>query len=102
MDASLKLLADASLEVTAAEDALDEGAFHTARDRLDAAGVVLADLRAAWPGMGGAERGVVGPAARAVRERLDAAGRRVPRLSALSEGAPEVDPEQEEAPDGSR
>jgi hypothetical protein len=99
MDASLKLLADASLEVTAAEDALDEGAFHAARDRLDAAGAVLADLRAAWPSMGGAERGVVGPAARSVRDRLDAAGRRVPRLSALSEGAPEMDPEQNEAPD---
>jgi hypothetical protein len=98
MDAHLKLLADASLEVTAAEDALDEGAFHAARDRLDAAGAVLADLRAAWADMNAGERGVVGPAARQVRERLDAASARMPKLSALSEGTPVADAEQEEAP----
>src|SRR3954454_12873213 len=98
MDAHLKLLADASLEVGAAEEALDEGAFHTARDRLDAAGVVLGDLRERWLAMSSAERLVGGPAARQVRQRLDAAGARVPRLSALSEGAAVVDPEQETEP----
>jgi hypothetical protein len=98
MDAHLKLLADASLEVAAAEDALGEAAFHTARDRLDAAGSVLAELRAQWPAMSAAERVVVGPAAQEVRTRLDAARARVPRLSALSEGAPVEDPEQETEP----
>jgi hypothetical protein len=98
MDAHLKLLADASLEVGAAEEALDEQAFHAARDRLDAASAVLADLRGRWAGMTGAERAVVGPAARQVRERLDAAGARVPRLSALTDGAPIADAEQDEEP----
>jgi hypothetical protein len=99
MDAHLKLLADASLEVSAAEEALEDGAFHTARDRLDSAGGVLTALRERWPEMSAAERGLVGPAAREVRERLDAAGRRVPRLSALSDGAPVEDPEQDAEPD---
>jgi hypothetical protein len=99
MDASLKLLADASLAVSEAEEAIDEGAFTTARDRLDAAGGVLAELRAAWPAMAGGERAVVGPAARTVRQRLDAATARVPRVRAVSEGAPVADPEQDEAPD---
>lgn len=98
MDVHLKLLADASLEVGAAEEALGDGAFHTARDRLDAAGVVLSDLRERWLSMSSAERAVVGPAARDVRKRLDAAGSRVPRLSALSEGSAVEDPEQETEP----
>jgi hypothetical protein len=98
MDAHLKLLADASLEVAAAEEALGEGAFHTARDRLDAAGVALGDLRERWLAMSSAERLVVGPAAREVRSRMDAAGARLPRISALSVGAPVEDPEQETEP----
>jgi hypothetical protein len=99
MDASLKLLADASLAVSEAEEAVEEGAFTTARDRLDAAGAVLAELRESWPGMAGGERAVVGPAARTVRERLDAASARIPRVSALTQGAPVADPEQDEAPE---
>ena len=99
MDASLKLLADASLAVSEAEEAIEEGAFTTARDRLDAAGAVLAGLRAAWPDMPGGERAVVGPAARTVRERLDAAAARVPKVRAVSEGAPVAAPEQDQAPD---
>jgi hypothetical protein len=98
MDAHLKLLADASLEVSAAEEALGDGAFHTARDRIDAAGVALGDLRERWLAMSSAERMVVGPAAREVRARIDAAGARVPRLMALSDGAPVEDPEQETEP----
>ena len=98
MDAHLKLLADASLEVAAAEEALGDGAFHTAQERLDAAGLALGDLRERWLAMSSAERLVVGPAAREVRVRLDAAGARVPRLTALSEGVPVEDPEQETEP----
>jgi hypothetical protein len=98
MDAHLKLLADASLEVSAAEEALDEDAFTTARDRLDAASAVLADLRGQWAGMSPPERALVGPAAKQVRARLDASGARVPKAAALSEGAPIADPEQDEAP----
>lgn len=99
MDAQLKALADASLEVAAAEEALGDEAFHSARERLDGADALLADLRAQWPRMSAAERGVVGPAAKAVKDRLEAAGRRIPRLSALTQAAPVADPEQDAAPE---
>src|SRR3954454_22357039 len=99
MDTHLKLLADASLEVGAAEEALGEAAFNTARERLDAAGAVLSELRSQWPSMSAPERLLVGPAAAQVRGRLDAAAARVPRLSALSVGAPVHDPEQDAEPD---
>lgn len=100
MDRHLKLLADVSLAVSEAEEAIAERAFHTASERLDAAREGLADLRAGWPGMSAAERRVVGGAARTVRERLDAAAARVPRLRALSEmPAQVVDPEQEADPE---
>jgi hypothetical protein len=100
MDALLKLAADAGHEVSTAEEALDEGAHDTAREALDRAADALADLRERWTTMSAAERAVVGPAAKSVRERLDAAAARVPKRRTLSEGAAEVDPEQEADPEG--
>ncbi len=102
MDAHLKLLADASLAVSEAEESIADGAFHRASERLDAAREALAELRGRWGAMGAAERRVVGGAAKPVRERLDAAAARVPRLRAVSEmPAPEAvaDPEQEADPE---
>jgi hypothetical protein len=98
MDALLKLLADASLDVTAAEEALDAAAFHTAVERLDEAAVRLDALRAAWPTMSGPERAVVGPSAASVRTRLDAGRTRIPKLSALSVGTAVNDPDQDSEP----
>ena len=98
MDDHLKLLAEASLDVTAAEEALDESAFHTARERLDSVDVKLEELRRRWLAMGAAERALITPAAKEIRARLDAAARRVPKVSALSQGSDEVDPEQEAEP----
>jgi hypothetical protein len=99
MDTLLKLAADAGHEVTTAEEALEEGAHDSARDALDRASDLLADLRGRWPSMSAAERAIVGPAAKAIRGRLDAAHARIPRRRTLSEGAAEVDPEQESEPD---
>lgn len=99
VDEHLKLLADASLDMTAAEEALEESAFQTARERLDAVDVTLEELRRRWMGMSAAERAVVTPAAKEVRARLDAAAKRVPKVSALSQGTEEVDPEQEAEPE---
>lgn len=99
MDALLKELADASMAVGEAEDALDEGANTTARDRLDDAATVLASLRERWPELGAAERTVVGKTAAPLRSRLDAARARLPKLSALQEVAAEPDPEDEAEPD---
>jgi hypothetical protein len=98
MDAHLKLLAEASLDVTAAEEALDAAAFHTASERLDDAAAKLDDLRAAWPAMSAAERTVVGPSAAGVKSRVDAGRRRVPKLTALSVGTAVVDPDQDTEP----
>jgi hypothetical protein len=103
MDEHLKRLAEAGLALTAAEEALDAGANTGARGHVDAAGDALEALRSAWPGMGAAERQVVGRTAAPLRARLDAARRRLPRATALVTVAPEPgdeDPEGEELPDG--
>jgi hypothetical protein len=92
MDALLKLAADAGHHVSSAELALDDDAHDAARDALDRAADALTELRGRWPAMSPPERAVVGPAARAVRERLDAAAARVPPRRTLSEGTAELDP----------
>jgi hypothetical protein len=98
MDEHLKLLADTALEVSAAEEALDEGARATARDALDRAQDGLAELRSRWPAMTAAERQLVGRAAADVRARLDAALAQLPARSALSEAAPVRDADEEVDP----
>ena len=94
----LKVLAEASLAVERAEAAAGDGAFTAAREALDEAELELAALRERWPAMSGAERTLVGRAAAPVRRRLDALAGRMPRSSALSDAAPEDDPEQERDP----
>lgn len=98
MDEHLKTLADASLDVEAAEQAVADGAWHTATEALDRATAALDDLRTAWPGLGAAERAVVGPSAVGLKRRGEDARTRIPRLTALSVGSAEADPEQEEEP----
>lgn len=100
MDAHLKRLADASLAVSEADEAIAEQAFHRAAEHLDAAREGLAELRASWPAMSAAERTVVGSAAAPVRQRIDVAASRIPKVTALSEAAPVVDPEQDTEPEG--
>jgi predicted NBD/HSP70 family sugar kinase len=100
MDDLLKLAADAGHEISTAEDALEEGAHDSAREALDRAADHLATLRGRWADMSAPQRAVVGPAAKAVRERLDAAAARIPARRTLSEAPAEVDPEQEAEPDG--
>jgi hypothetical protein len=98
VDAHLKLLAEVSLAVERAQTAAGEGAFIGAREALGEAEAGLQVLRERWPEMVAAERTLVGRAAAPVKERLDAVARRLPRPSALSEAAPEHDPEQEQDP----
>jgi hypothetical protein len=100
MDAHLKRLADVSLALTAAEEALEATAYTGAREALDAAAEGLDALRGDWRSMSSAERAVIGRAARPLRERLDVARKRVPKLSALSEVEPDpADLEADEPPD---
>src|SRR3954452_617405 len=98
VDTHLKLLAEVGLAATAAETAAGEGEIGVADDALDRAAEALAELRAAWPEMSRAERSIVGPAATALRGRIDRARVRLPRRFALSEGAPERDPDEEVDP----
>jgi hypothetical protein len=95
MDAHLKLLAEAGLAMIEAEDAAGDGELGQAADALDRAEAAIAGLRGAWGDMKPAERGVVGPAAKQLRARLDRARGALPARRALSEGAPERDPDEE-------
>jgi hypothetical protein len=102
MDAHLKRLADIGLDLTAAEEALDEGANTTARDLLDRAAEALDALRSEWPALSEPERKIIGSTAAPLRQRLDAAMARLPRLVALTE-VPQaeriVDPEDDGPPE---
>ena len=95
MDSHLKLLAHTSLLAETVERELAEGALSGARDELDAAYAGLAELRSRWPDMSEAERRIVGRTAAALRRRLDALGAGMPRALAVSDGAPEHDPDEE-------
>jgi len=99
MDSFLKLAADAGVEVSAAEAALEEGAAGTAREALDRADDALAALRERWPEMNPAERAVIGEAAGAVRARRDLVAAQLPPVRPVSDGIAELDPEQERDPD---
>jgi hypothetical protein len=99
MDVLLKLAADAGVEVSAAESALEDGAPGAARDALDRADDALAALRARWPEMSVAERAVIGEAAGAVRGRRDLLAARLPPVRTVTDGVAELDPEQERDPD---
>jgi hypothetical protein len=98
VDAYLKLLADAGLALTNAEEAADSGETTQAIDALDHAAQALADLRTAWPGMTAPQRAIVGPAAASLRQRQDGTRAGLPKRAALSEGAPERDPDEETDP----
>jgi hypothetical protein len=95
VDAYLKLLANAGLELTQAEEAAGSGEIGQADEALDRAGEALAALRADWTAMTPAERAIVGRAAGPLRARLDDVRTRLPKRVALSEGAPERDPDEE-------
>jgi hypothetical protein len=99
MDALLKLAADAGVEVSAAETALEAGAPGAARDALDRADDALAALRERWPQMSGAERALIADAAGAVRTRRDALAAQLPPVRTVTDGLAELDPEQERDPD---
>ena len=71
MDGDLKLLADASLALDAAEAAAGDGALMAAREALDSAERGLETLRERWPAMGAAQRAVIGRAAADVSRRTD-------------------------------
>lgn len=101
MDALLKLAADAGVEVSAAEAALEEDEAGEAREALDRADDALAALRERWSEMSAAERAVIGEAAGAVRARRDLLASRLPSVRTVTDGVAEHDSEQEQDPEGS-
>jgi hypothetical protein len=86
VDSLLTDLAAVAFDVSAAEEALDQGACGAAREALDAADDGLAALRDRWPGLNARERRLLAAAAAPVRARLDAAHARLPRRATLSVG----------------
>src|SRR5687767_8777770 len=94
MDEHLKLLAETGLALTDAEEALGAAEDRGAEQALDRADDLLAELRKRWPNMSRAERGIVSRAGASLRERSDAARTRLAPRAAVTQGAPEHDPEQ--------
>lgn len=97
-DTHLKLLAEASLQVNAAEEAIAETAYQSAREALELAEEQLATLREGWPDMSTQERAIVGSTATPLKARIDAAHKQIPKRTTLTEVAEEADPEQEIEP----
>ena len=95
MDAYLKLLADAGLAVGGAEEAAGAGETGQAIEAIDRADEALTALRDAWPAMAPGERAIVGRTAAPLRARVDRVRGGLPKRAALSEGAPERDPDEE-------
>jgi hypothetical protein len=98
MDTHLKLLAEASLHVSAAEEAIGETAFQNAREALEEAEEQLVHLRGGWPTMSTAERTIVAGTATPLKARIDAAWKLIPKRTTLTEVAMEADPEEEIEP----
>jgi hypothetical protein len=98
MDEYLKLLAEAGLALSEAEDSIRADQRAAAADALDRADEHLAVLRARWAGMRSAERAIVGRAAVPLRQRLERGRQGLTPRAALSQGAPERDPEQDVDP----
>lgn len=99
MDEHLKRLADAGLEVTAAEETLDAGDPGPAREPLERVQEALAELRTHWAGMSASERAIIGPVAAELRRRVDAALARLPKRAALAQGQAEHDAEEDIDPE---
>jgi len=98
VDAYLKLLADAGLAVDGAEEAAGAGETGQAVEAIDHAEEALTALRDAWPEMAPPERAIVGRTAAPLRARVDKIRLGLPKRVALSEGAPERDPDEETDP----
>ena len=98
MDEHLKLLAEAGLALTEAEESIQADERAAAAGALDRADEHLAALRTRWAGMRAAERAIVGRAAAPLKQRLDRGRKRLQPRQALSQGAPSVTPSMTSIP----
>ncbi len=91
MEIDLNRLGTAGEHLDLAEQALAEEAYTTARSELDLADAELEAARAQWREADGPIRALLGTMGKTVAERRNALAARIPRVSALSEGAVEPD-----------
>jgi hypothetical protein len=96
MQIDLNRLGSAGEHLDAAEQALAEDAYATAREALDRADVELEAARAQWREADGPARALLGRLGKSVGERRNALAARLPAITSLSEGAAEPDEDEDE------
>lgn len=99
MDVPLEQLAAVSEAIGRSEEAVEEQAWTSAREALDLADRLFDELREVYRALDKREQTTLGAIAGPLRARRDAAASRVPKPSAVSDGAPVHDPEQDDEPD---
>lgn len=99
MDVPLEQLAAVSEAIGRGEEAVEEQAWETAREALDAADHELDGLRERWRDLDERGRRTLGTLATPLRTRRDALVARIPAPRVVSEGAPVHDPEQDDDPE---
>lgn len=101
MDLRLPLLADINLHLGVAEDMLaeDPPAYTSARTELEKAQAALDELRGIWPEMDESEQGLMVAMAKPLAARAKRLEASLPKPTAVSEGTPVDDPDQENEPE---
>lgn len=99
MDLRLPLLADANLHLGVAEEAASESAWMTAEQELDKAEVALQQLRDQWPEISDNEKGLLSQMVLPLKDRAASLRATLPETSAVSQGDPIIDPEQDQEPE---
>ncbi|WP_320671261.1 hypothetical protein [Patulibacter defluvii] len=99
MDVPLEELAEVSAAIGRGEEAVEEQAWETAREAVDAADHALELLRDRWRDLDDRGRQTLGALATPLRARRDQLATRIPAPRAVSEGAPVHDPEQDDDPE---
>jgi hypothetical protein len=99
-DRYLMLLGDLNAASADADEAIKAGEYTTAGLHLDSAEDLIQQLRDEWPNIPpGPARVVTGSSVKQLQAKIDSARTKLPVRRVVSEGAPEIDPEQETDPD---
>jgi len=99
MELHLPLLAEINLHVGEAEEHCQHEEWSSARISLEEAEAAFEVLRGVWPGLESNERGLMSAIVKPLKARYDKAESLIPKLVVISEGAPEVDAEDDTPPE---
>jgi len=99
MDLHLPLLADINFHLGVAEEASKDGSWSTVSNNLEKAEESFSQLRDIYPSLGKTEKGLMAAIIKPLKARYDEIERRVPKLQVISEGTPEPDAEEDDAPE---